>query len=528
MLVLKNISYQHNNNDLLFSQVNFTINRYQKIALIGRNGSGKSTLLKIIAGVINGYDGQLSIAQKPYYVPQIYGQYNQLTVAQALGIDQKLFALKNILRGELTTENYTLLDDDWTVEERAILTLEDWHLKNLPLHQSLSNLSGGEKTKVFLAGISLHKPDLVLLDEPSNHLDTAARKLLYHFIQQSSSTILAVSHDVQLLNLMNATIQLTSQGVKVYGGNYNFYLTQKEIEDQAYYSNLSAQEKLLRKATMVKQETLERKLKQDSKGKSKHQKAGVPKVMMDKMKNDAEKSTSKIKQVHVEKISAIKTTIETLRTVAPITDKIKLNLGSGIIHKKKVLFSAMDINHNFNHYQIFANNLTFDVVSGERIAITGSNGSGKTTLIKIILGLIKPNKGKVKQSSFNALYIDQDYAMINNELNVYHQALLFNSHHLQEHEIKTRLNRFLFHENDWNKSCLTLSGGEKMRLLLCCLNINNQTPDIIILDEPTNNIDIDHTNVLKQVVNDYNGTLIIVSHDEYFLSQLNIERSIIL
>lgn len=528
MLVLKNISYKHNNNDLLFSEVNFTLNRHQKAALIGRNGSGKSTLLKIIAGELKGYTGELTVDQKPYYVPQIYGQFNHLTVAQALGIDQKLLALQNILNGDLTTENYTLLNDDWTIDERAILALELWQLKHLPFHQPLGNLSGGEKTKVFLAGISLHKPNLVLLDEPSNHLDVTARTLLYNFIQQSSSTMLVVSHDEQLLNLLNPTLQLTSKGIKIYGGNYHFYSTQKEIEDQAYYANLSAHEKLLRKATMTQKDTLERKLKQDSKGKRKHQKAGVPKVMMDKMKNDAEKSTSKIKQVHADKINSIKTTIDDLKTAAPITDKIKLNLNSGVIHKKKVLFSAQDINHVFNQNLVFANNLTFEVLSGNRIAIKGNNGSGKSTLLKIIAGLIKPQKGQVKQSDFIALYIDQDYAMINNLLSVYEQALLFNSQHLQEHEIKTRLSRFLFDENDWNKLCIYLSGGEKMRLLLCCLSISNQTPDVIILDEPTNNIDIEHANVLKQVINNYNGTLLVVSHDEYFLSQLNITHTIYL
>src|SRR5690606_36157345 len=175
---------------------------------------------------------------------------------------------------------------------------------------------------------------------------------------------------------------------------------------------------------------------------------------------------------------------------------------------------------------LWNDNLNFQILSGERIAVKGQNGSGKTTLVKLILGGIKPQTGTIYRAENIAVYIDQDYSLIDNKLNVYEQAQQFNVASLQEHEIKIRLSRFLFAKDDWDKSCSALSGGERMRLLLCCLTINSQSPDIIIFDEPTNNLDIQNVEILTAAINEYQGTIIVVSHDETFLEQINIERTI--
>lgn len=165
------------------------------------------------------------------------------------------------------------------------------------------------------------------------------------------------------------------------------------------------------------------------------------------------------------------------------------------------------------------------IKSGERIAIKGSNGSGKTTLIKLILGDLEPSQGEFYRAFNGRVYIDQDYSLINNDLTVFQQASAFNSG-LQEHEIKIRLNWFLFSKEFWDKKCGDLSGGEKMRLMLCCLTIAHKAPDLIILDEPTNNLDIQNIKILTVAVDDYQGTLIVVSHDEYFLGEINVTRLI--
>src|SRR3954470_8613691 len=185
MLVLQDVSYLHPNKDLLFDHINLSIARHQKVALIGNNGVGKTTLLKIVGGLLQPSSGLLKVDARPYFVPQIFGQYNHLTVAQALQVEDKLNALKEILNGNVTERHIRLLDDDWGIEERCNEALHYWQLEGLDLTQKLETLSGGQKTKIFLAGILIHQPELVLLDEPSNHLDTAGRKLLYEFVQST-------------------------------------------------------------------------------------------------------------------------------------------------------------------------------------------------------------------------------------------------------------------------------------------------------------------------------------------------------
>lgn len=526
MLILQNISYTHPNKNLLFENINLTVSRHEKIALIGNNGSGKSTLLKLIAKELQPLSGELFLETEPYFVPQIFGQYNDLTIAQALKIEHKLNALQEILTGNVTEENYTTLDDDWTIEERCNEALKHWQLTNLNWSQKMETLSGGQKTKVFLAGISIHQPEMVLLDEPSNHLDVAGRQLLYDFIQSTQSTVIMVSHDRKILNLLPKVAELGKRGITIYGGNYDFYTEQKQIENNALNQDLQSKEKALRKAKEKERETLDRQQKLDSRGKGKQEKAGVSRIMLNTLRNIAENSTSKLKSVHTEKIGGIREELQELRSALPDIDKMKFGFDNSSLHKGKILIKAHELNFSYNNQPLWEDPLSFEITSGERLVLEGLNGSGKTTLIKLILGKLEAKTGEIYRADNQTVYIDQDYSLIDNRFKVYEQAQQFNVSALQEHEIKIRLNRFLFTKDDWEKSCSALSGGEKMRLILCCLTINNQSPDIIILDEPTNNLDIQNIEILTAAINDYEGTLIVVSHDETFLDEIKIEQTI--
>ena len=247
---------------------------------------------------------------------------------------------------------------------------------------------------------------------------------------------------------------------------------------------------------------------------------------MNTLRNSAENSTAKLKSVHAEKIDGIAQELQELRSSLPDIDKMKFGFDDSALHKGKVLFTAHHINYSYGTQPLWAENRNLQIRSGERIALKGDNGSGKTTLIKLILGALEPQTGAVYKAHNKWVYIDQDYSLIDNSLQVYHQAEKFNTQGLQEHEVKIRLNWFLFGKEDWDKRCGALSGGEKMRLLLCCLTISQQSPDLIILDEPTNNLDIQNIEILTKAINEYKGTLIVVSHDALFLEQANIERTI--
>lgn len=526
MLILQGVTYIHPNRDLLFADLNLTINKHDKIALIGNNGIGKSTLLNLLAGNLLPSSGSAKGDSRPYYIPQIFGQFNQYSIAQALGIENKLNALHCILTGDAEEDNFSVLDNDWAIEERCGEALAQWGLSGLDLSQKMETLSGGQKTKVFLAGIHIHKPEVVLLDEPSNHLDSRSRSVLYNYIQLTKDTLVVVSHDRSLLNLLDKVCELSKHGIVSYGGNYDFYVEQKRIETDALNDDVRSKEKALRKAKESEKESLERKQKLDARGKKKQIKAGIPTIMLNTLRNNAEKSTSRLKGVHTEKIGSISKDLSQLRQELPDLDKMKVNFNNSALHKGKVLITAKDINFGYDRRLLWREGISFQIISGERIVLSGINGSGKTTLVKLILGDLEPTQGVMTRSAKKAIYIDQDYSLINNEIVVYEQAQQFNSGELQEHEVKIRLNRFLFSKEYWDKPCKALSGGEKMRLMLCSLTMSNHAPDLIVLDEPTNNLDIQNIEILTSAINEYQGTLLVVSHDEYFLKQINIKRSI--
>jgi len=526
MLQLQHVSYLHPNKEMLLENLQLTINKQDKIAFIGNNGVGKSTLLKIIAGYLQPSSGNIKADTKPYYVPQHFGQYNDLTIAQALHIDGKLHALKEILAGNVTEANMTLLDDDWGIEERCNEALTHWQLEDIDLSQKMDTISGGQKTKVFLAGIAIHQPQLVLLDEPSNHLDTVSRVILYDYIQSTSNTLIVVSHDRTLLNLLNTVCELSPKGITRYGGNYDFYVAQKAIEANALNEDLKSKEKALRKAKEVERASIERQQKLDARGKKKQEKAGLPTILMHSLRNSAEKSTSKMKDVHADKTEAISDEVNQLRKALPDKDKMKLGFDDSGLHKGKILITAKDINYTYQHHLLWKEVLNFQIKSGERLAIKGMNGSGKTTLIKICLGQLEPTSGAVQRAAMETVYMDQDYSLLKDDLTVYQQAQQFNSGALEEHEIKSKLTHFLFTKADWEKPCVALSGGEKMRLILCCLTLGNKAPDMMILDEPTNNLDIQNIEILTDAINEYKGTIIVVSHDSYFLEQIHIGDAI--
>lgn len=233
-----------------------------------------------------------------------------------------------------------------------------------------------------------------------------------------------------------------------------------------------------------------------------------------------------MRSVHEEKTGNLSSELNELRKELPDKDTMKIGFDHSNLHKGKILVTATNIDLTYGSKILWADPLSFQITSGERIAIAGANGSGKTSLLKLILGKLQPSSGAISSAINSALYVDQDYTLINNHVNVYEQAAQFNNSGLQEHEIKIRLSRFLFTKEYWDKPCSTLSGGEKMRLMLCCLTIGGTSPDLIVLDEPTNNLDIQNIDILTAAINEYQGTLIVVSHDTYFLDEIGIGRMI--
>ena len=519
-IIIKDLSYIHTDKEVLFSNLNLIINSGEKTALTGNNGCGKSTLMRILAGEASPGTGSVHCSGHLYYVPQHFGQYDDRTVAQVLGIDRKLTALHAILNGDTAEEHFARLDNDWNIEERTQAVLHAWHLNGISLLRPLEGLSGGEKTRLFLAGMELKEPDTLLLDEPTNHLDTAGRKRLYDFVHRTSATVLVISHDRTLLNLLPAICELSRNGLACYGGNYDFYKEQKEVHRNALQQQLEEKEKALRLARKTAREMEERKARQNTRGEKASIKKGIPRILLGGLKNHAENSSSKLSNVHAEKTDKIQQEITNLKGSLPQTNKLKTDFNASALHIGKILVTAQNINFHYpdSNTNLWTVPLSFQLRSGNRFCIKGDNGSGKTTLLKLITGELTPTGGTIERADFTYIYLDQEYSLIQNEYTVSEQAEAFNLRHLPEHETKTILNRYLFPQE--------LSGGEKMRLAFCCLMIADNTPDLFILDEPTNNLDIESIEIITATIRNYQGTVLAVSHDRDFLKETGIEQEI--
>ncbi|RYY94151.1 MAG: ABC-F family ATP-binding cassette domain-containing protein [Chitinophagaceae bacterium] len=526
MLRVQDLSYSHPNRELLFQHLHFSLARHQKAALIGNNGTGKSTLLRLLAGGLRPSSGSIHAEAGICYVPQHFGQFDGLTVAQALGMHERIDALRAILAGDVSEARFAQLADDWTVEERLRAALTQWGLPDLDPAHPMAALSGGQKTRVFLAGTALHPVAILLLDEPGNHLDAGGRAQLEAYLRHSSATILAVSHDRALLRLFNPVLELGPGGITVYGGSYDFYREQKAIGTEALGQELRQHEKELRKARQVQREAAERKQKLDARGRRKQDKAGVPTIALNTLRNNAEKSSARLKGAHEEKVAGIAGELQALRAALPDPDAMKLGFDNARLHRGKLLFAARGINHDYGQGPLWAQNLSFEIRSGERLSLQGPNGSGKTTLLRIILGALAPATGSTTRALERVVYIDQDYSLLDPARTVFGQAECFNRTGLQEHELGIVLARFLFARADWERPCAGLSGGERMRLALCCLSIGHEAPDLIVLDEPTNNLDIVNMEILTAALNDYAGTLLVVSHDAAFREAVGAEREL--
>lgn len=523
---VSNLTYRLPNQDTLLSDIAFSIPDGCKCAIVGNNGTGKSTLLNILSGQCLCSSGDIECAGA-YLVPQHYGQYDGMTVAETLHIEDKYRAFKAILSGDASERNFEILQDDWELEARVAAAFRTWGIPYISLDTQFSQLSGGEKTKVFLSGIAIHNPDVILMDEPTNHLDVEGREQLLGFISESNVTILVASHDRTLLNGIDSILHLTRQGIKYYPMKYDEFYQLYQQECDAISRHLDAKQRDLGKAKRQARECAERQQKRFSRGAKLSESKCLARISKGGLKNKSENTASNIDKVQAERIETINREIDELKSLVPEEACIKINVASSNLHKGKVLVELNSVNFNYaGSDPLWRECINLTIRSGDRIRITGRNGHGKTTLLKLISGELNPTSGTIfRADSISCIYLDQEYKFINDEKTVLEQ-LASETVNMPEHELKIRLHRFLFPAHTWDKKCSALSGGEKMRLAICSLMVRDSAPDIIILDEPTNNIDIANMEILAQTLRDYQGTLIAISHDLAFISDIQVQSTL--
>lgn len=403
--------------------------------------------------------------------------------------------------------------------------LAQWGLDSFSHECLLGTLSGGEKTKVFLAALDMNKPDFILLDEPSNHLDTASRRKLYDMIRQSKATILIVSHDRTLLQLMDKTLELNEKGIEVFGGNFEFYQRQKKQKVYALQARLNEQVKALKQAQQKAGDMASQRAGQEFRGRSSGLSNSIPRIIAGGLKNRAERSTAKMLDAHKEKVAALEQDIKSLQLQIRQYEPLKIDIGTSALPQGKLLIDVASINFGYDGKPLWSD-LSFQIRSGDRVQIEGDNGAGKTTLLKIITRQLKPFSGACFSSEFSYLYLDQNYTMIDPDLTIYRQVQAYNRGRLEEDELKALLLNAQFDEEMFDRKSAGLSGGEQMKLALCCSIVSNPAPDVLLLDEPTNNLDVQSLEVLTAAVKNFEGTLLVISHDGYFIKEIGISQRI--
>lgn len=523
-IIVSGVTHHYQNDSPLFPPISFTVSDGQKASLIGNNGSGKSTLLRIIAGEIQPAEGSVSCGGNLYYVPQLSSS-DIPTLADALGIKAKLVALHAILEGKTDEKYYEALGDDWSIEEECHKALASWGLADMSLDTPFGQLSGGEKTKILLAGIALHHPDTVLLDEPTNHLDTTARQKLYQWVEETKSTLLVVSHDETLLNLMDTTLELSPKGLRVFGGNYDDFESQKESEAATLQQQIDSGWAALRAAKRKAQKVRERQEQRAAQGKRNSQKGGQARILLHAKGSKAQATEAKLNGRHQDKMNDAWQHLQDLKARQQVSAQLKVDISDSQLHLGKSLVKAENVNFCYDKEKpLWAQDINLELQSGDRWWVTGDNGSGKTTLLRLMLGQLEPTSGTLHRNAFTFDYMDQEYRQVRQPLTVKNLAMSYNCRHLPEHEVCLMLNRALFPQVSWEKLCTTLSGGERMRLYLCCMMIADQAPDLFVLDEPTNNLDLQSKKVLADTLRNYRGTLLVVSHDERFIEYIGINH----
>ena len=485
----------------VFENIDFTVNENERIALVGRNGSGKTTLLKVLTGEVELSSGQFIKANKTVVS---YLEQNALINAKETireFFDSVFKNIKDIERqmeevsrqletdhDEKLIEKYSSLEEEYkymggyTYHGEMLSVLNGFGFREEDLNRPIASFSGGEKTKIAFAGLLLSKPDLLLLDEPTNHLDLSTIEWLENYLAKYKKAMVIVSHDRTFLDrTVNVVYELEYGGIKRYAGNYSSFVEQKKND-------------LIRQEAAYKRQQKDIKRLEELIEKFRYK------------KNKAAFAQSKIKYLErMEKIEDPK---------KADTKAFKAKFVCGVRGGKNVL----SLDHFKVGYDKPLAEVTLEIHKGDRICVMGDNGTGKSTLLKSVIGEIKPLDGYMMFGhQIEVGYFDQNLANFHSGNTVLEE--LWNEYpDLDMYKIRSVLGAFLFSADEVFKEVSVLSGGEKVRLSLAKLMMKKA--NFLILDEPTNHLDIISKEALENALSEYDGTILFVSHDRYFIKKI--------
>lgn len=517
-ITLSNLSWSTPDNRPLFSNLELSFGP-ERTGLVGRNGIGKTTLFRIIAGTLSPHSGSVAINGTSGVLRQTVQVCAAETVADLFGIQDAIALLRRAEAGEASIEE--LEDADWTLEPRVASALDHVDLV-ASLDTPLSTLSGGQRTRVGLAALIFAEPDFLLLDEPTNNLDRDGRETVLAFLSAWRAGAIVISHDRELLETMDAIVELTSLGAKRYGGNWSQYRARKAQDLTAAHRELDDAEKRLSDIARNAQRTAERKARKDGVGQKTAAKGGTPRISLGRLKDRSESTSGRNARLaddrRTEAVEAVASAREQIEVLPPLSVEIA---PTHLPANKKVL-EVVSADAGYDTDQPVFQNLTCAVVGPERIALTGPNGSGKSTFLAMVTGQLKPWRGSADVTTDFAM-LDQRVSLLDPSVSIRDNFLRLNPG-TDENACRAALARFRFRADAALQTTSDLSGGQMLRAGLACVLGAPQPPSLLILDEPTNHLDIESIESVEAGLRAYDGALLVVSHDETFLEAIGISR----
>jgi ATPase subunit of ABC transporter with duplicated ATPase domains len=485
-----------------------------RTGLVGRNGVGKSTLLRILAGELAPTSGSVSAPGTVGYLPQQLVLQSDRTVAGVLGIEPVVAALQRIDAGQGTPADFETVGDAWDIEERSAAALGDFGLTGLDPQRQIGTLSGGQVILLALASLFLAAPDVLILDEPTNNLDRDARALLYQAVSRWRGPVLMVSHDRELLDLVDQIGEMRDSSVRFFGGNFTDYTAALEVEQEAAARGLRAAQGDLQRQ---QRELAEARIKLDRRQRFARSQAGnVPKIVAGAKKRAAEVSAGKLRGGHQADVAEARQQLELAEERVRDDDLIRVDLTSTRVPRSRDVVVTDDL--------VLRNGLpvSLHVRGPERIGLTGANGSGKTTLIDTLTGAVAPRSGSVSvRVPFRLL--PQRLQLLRDDDTVL-AAVSRHAPTADANTLRAQLARFLLSAATVTRPVRTLSGGERFRATLAALLLAEPAPQLLILDEPTNNLDLDSVRQLTAALAEFEGALLVSSHDQQLLQDLSLDR----
>ncbi|WP_461639496.1 ABC-F family ATP-binding cassette domain-containing protein [Leucobacter sp. BZR 635] len=510
-ITLRDLTFEWPDGSIALGGVNGTFTP-GRTGLIGRNGAGKSTLLKLIAGELSPTSGHIDTAGIVGYLPQTLTLRGNATVAELLGIDGALKALRAIEAGDVDQQHFDAVGDDWDIESRADEALHRIGFAAADLDRRVATVSGGEAMLIAITGLRLRRTDITLLDEPTNNLDRATRAKLYEFVHGWPGTLIVVSHDLELLERMDHTTELHAGTLTTFGGPYSEWRTHQDEQQAAAEQAAKAAQQALKVEKRQRQEA-ESKLAQRARTAKKTQRdGGLPKILVNKRASSAQESAGAMRSTLDDKVVAAQSAVDAADARVREEEHIHLVLPDPNVPRGRRIAE-------------FTDGDTSVIVQGpERVALVGGNGSGKSTFIRQLLDGTEAHPGRPSGRIVTEFVGHLPQRL--DGLDEYASAIA----NVQEvapatpaGTIRNQLARLLLRGDSVDRPVRTLSGGERFRVALAKLLLAEPPAQLLILDEPTNNLDIASVEQLAQALDAYRGALLVVSHDFAFLERIGVD-----